>query len=112
MAKTAESIIYDPQGNSLRILNQLLLPLSVNYEEVTSAQDAWNAIRQMKVRGAPAIAIVGLLSVAIELGQEETISSLKQDSNQLLDFLRQRVNNSLFCNYVSSTFQTCILVFR
>uniref|UniRef100_UPI00358F8F85 methylthioribose-1-phosphate isomerase isoform X1 n=1 Tax=Myxine glutinosa TaxID=7769 RepID=UPI00358F8F85 len=51
----------------LSILNQLLLPQSAQYEMVGGVQDAWHAIRDMKVRGAPAIAAVGCLSLAVEL---------------------------------------------
>ncbi|XP_022799998.1 methylthioribose-1-phosphate isomerase-like isoform X2 [Stylophora pistillata] len=51
----------------LEILNQLLLPHESVYEEITGAEDGWQAIRTMKVRGAPAIALVGALSLAVEL---------------------------------------------
>ncbi|XP_069460469.1 methylthioribose-1-phosphate isomerase isoform X2 [Ambystoma mexicanum] len=52
---------------SLQVLNQLLLPHTSVYEEVSTVQQGWEAIRSMKVRGAPAIAIVGCLSLAVEL---------------------------------------------
>ncbi|KAM6149197.1 methylthioribose-1-phosphate isomerase isoform 2-T2 [Erethizon dorsatum] len=60
-----ESIRYEP--GSLQVLNQLLLPQQSRYEAVGSVQQAWEAIRAMKVRGAPAIALVGCLSLAVEL---------------------------------------------
>ncbi|XP_058044933.1 methylthioribose-1-phosphate isomerase [Ahaetulla prasina] len=59
---------------SLQILNQLLLPHQTLYEEISSVRQGWEAIRSMKVRGAPAIAIIGCLSLAVELhnkGHEE-----------------------------------------
>ncbi|XP_041466017.1 methylthioribose-1-phosphate isomerase-like [Lytechinus variegatus] len=62
---TLEAIRY--KGRSLEILNQKKLPLETVYEQVTSTEDGWHAIREMKVRGAPAIAIVGSLSLAVEL---------------------------------------------
>ncbi|KAF3844047.1 hypothetical protein F7725_016095 [Dissostichus mawsoni] len=62
---TLESIRY--RAGSLQILNQLLLPHQTTYEEIRSVQDAYDAIKSMKVRGAPAIAIVGCLSLAVEL---------------------------------------------
>jgi methylthioribose-1-phosphate isomerase len=55
------------EKGKLQILNQLLLPKQLTFEQIESTQDAFDAIRQMKVRGAPAIAIVALLSIAIEL---------------------------------------------
>ncbi|XP_065511134.1 methylthioribose-1-phosphate isomerase [Caloenas nicobarica] len=60
-----ESIRY--ARGSLSILNQRLLPQRLQYEPVPGVQRAWEAIRDMEVRGAPAIALVGCLSLALEL---------------------------------------------
>ncbi|XP_028908926.1 methylthioribose-1-phosphate isomerase [Ornithorhynchus anatinus] len=60
-----EAIRY--RRGSLHILDQLLLPQQSHYEPVTSVRQGWEVIRAMKVRGAPAIAIVGCLSLAVEL---------------------------------------------
>uniref|UniRef100_A0A2K6PBL5 Methylthioribose-1-phosphate isomerase 1 n=1 Tax=Rhinopithecus roxellana TaxID=61622 RepID=A0A2K6PBL5_RHIRO len=62
---TLEAICYS--RGSLQILDQLLLPQQSRYEAVGSVRQAWEAIRAMKVRGAPAIALVGCLSLAVEL---------------------------------------------
>lgn len=53
---------------TLEILDQLLLPHRSVYIPIESAGDAWNAIKRMNVRGAPAIAIVAALGLAVELG--------------------------------------------
>lgn len=105
-------MIYDRHQNSLLILNQLLLPLCVEYEEIKSTTDAWNAIKQMKVRGAPAIAILGLLSVAVELGQDEIIAQLGGDYARLLEYLNSKVNlinHSLYLCKFNSQYSICIL---
>ncbi|XP_025913040.1 methylthioribose-1-phosphate isomerase isoform X3 [Apteryx rowi] len=60
-----EAIRY--RRGSLSILNQLLLPGQIRYEAVDGVERAWEAIRAMEVRGAPAIALVGCLSLAVEL---------------------------------------------
>ncbi|XP_003798062.1 methylthioribose-1-phosphate isomerase [Otolemur garnettii] len=62
---TLEAIRYS--RGSLQILDQLLLPHQSCYKSVDSVDQAWEAIRSMKVRGAPAIALVGCLSLAVEL---------------------------------------------
>lgn len=59
-----ESIRY--RNGKLDLLEQRKLPLVSEYEEVNNAEDGWEAIRSMKVRGAPAIAIAGALSLAVE----------------------------------------------
>lgn len=55
---------------AFELLNQLELPQSFVYEPVTTVQETWNAIRQMKVRGAPAIAIAAVLGLAVDLQQK------------------------------------------
>jgi methylthioribose-1-phosphate isomerase len=54
------------QGH-LEILDQLQLPFVEKYVPIRSAEDGWHAIKDMKVRGAPAIAIVATLALASEL---------------------------------------------
>jgi len=65
-----EAIRYKP--GSLQILNQLKLPHQEEYDEVRSAEDGWHAIKEMRTRGAPAIAIVAALSLAVELQNNKT----------------------------------------
>lgn len=47
---TLEAIRY--RAGSLQILNQLLLPHQSVYDEIRSVQDAYEAIKSMKVRGS------------------------------------------------------------
>lgn len=49
----------------LEILDQLKLPYEEVYRDIWTVQDAWDAIYSMQVRGAPAIAIVAALGVAV-----------------------------------------------
>ncbi|KAF8464590.1 Methylthioribose-1-phosphate isomerase [Kalaharituber pfeilii] len=51
----------------LRILDQLKLPHRSEYMRISKCDDGYFAIRNMVVRGAPAIAIVAALSLAVEL---------------------------------------------
>jgi methylthioribose-1-phosphate isomerase len=71
-----QAIKYLPAGASsaasLEILDQLALPHRSTYLPITSCEDAWDAIKQMKVRGAPAIAIVAALSLAVEFSRQGT----------------------------------------
>ncbi|KAI9356966.1 hypothetical protein DFJ73DRAFT_774831 [Zopfochytrium polystomum] len=63
--RTLQAIKYEK--GSLQILNQLLLPFQSVYDSVNGVKDGFDAIRTMKVRGAPAIAIVAALSLVVEL---------------------------------------------
>jgi len=51
----------------LEILDQLKLPHTEEYDHIYSSTDAWHAIKEMRTRGAPAIAIVAALALAVEL---------------------------------------------
>ena len=51
----------------LQLLEQRKLPLDVEWVDIKDSSDGWRAIRDMTVRGAPAIAISGALSLAVEL---------------------------------------------
>ena len=51
----------------LQILDQLQLPHEEQYIDINEPSNAFKAIKSMQVRGAPAIAIVAALSLAIRL---------------------------------------------
>lgn len=53
------------ERGKLEILDQLKLPYEEVFIDITGPEAAWNAIRKMQVRGAPAIAIVAALSIAV-----------------------------------------------
>eukprot|EP01089_Gocevia_fonbrunei_P011791 TRINITY_DN2597_c0_g2_i2.p1 TRINITY_DN2597_c0_g2~~TRINITY_DN2597_c0_g2_i2.p1 ORF type:complete len:408 (-),score=90.50 TRINITY_DN2597_c0_g2_i2:23-1153(-) len=64
---TIQSIRYS--RGSLELLDQKLLPDVVKYENISNTEEGWEAIRSMKVRGAPALAIAGVLSLAVEVNK-------------------------------------------
>uniref|UniRef100_A0A8V5H717 Methylthioribose-1-phosphate isomerase n=1 Tax=Melopsittacus undulatus TaxID=13146 RepID=A0A8V5H717_MELUD len=82
-----ESIRY--RRGSLSVLNQLLLPERIRYERVGGAERAWTVINSMEVRGAPAIALVACLSLAVELatGADAGVAALEAFVQQRLRFL-------------------------
>ncbi|XP_053603886.1 methylthioribose-1-phosphate isomerase [Plodia interpunctella] len=82
-----ESIKY--QRGTLEILDQLLLPLQTRYVKVQGVEDGWKVINKMQVRGAPAIAIVGCLSLAIELEKDNCIDKkvMRQEIEGKLNYL-------------------------
>jgi len=90
-----ESIKYS--RGSLQILDQLLLPGQSRYVPVAGVEDGWKAINKMQVRGAPAVAIVGCLSLAVEL-VNENITDKK--------IMRQEIEGKL--NYLISARPTAV----
>ncbi|XP_023239875.1 methylthioribose-1-phosphate isomerase-like [Centruroides sculpturatus] len=67
-----EAIIYEK--GKLKILDQLQLPHQTSYIPISNVKDGWDAIHYMKVRGAPAIALVGALSLAVELQEKSFVN--------------------------------------
>ncbi|KAL8839236.1 MAG: hypothetical protein Q9176_004567 [Flavoplaca citrina] len=62
---TLQAIKYS--RGKLEILDQLRLPHEKVYIHIGTTQDAWIAIKSMQVRGAPAIALVAALSIAVDV---------------------------------------------
>ncbi|KAL7498973.1 hypothetical protein ACHAWT_010022 [Skeletonema menzelii] len=59
------------------VLDQLALPHETTYVPILNIQDAWDAIRSMRIRGAPLIAIVAVLGLAVDLtSNAATVSEL------------------------------------
>lgn len=81
-----EAIRYKP--GSLQILNQLKLPHQEEYDNVNSAEQGWHAIKDMRTRGAPAIAIVAALSLAVELHNNKT----SDNADEVAAFLVEKLD--------------------
>lgn len=73
----------------LEVLDQLLLPAQTKYISIAGIEDGWKVISKMQVRGAPAIAIVGCLSLAVEIYNEhfENKQIFKQEIEGKLNYL-------------------------
>lgn len=77
----------------LEVLDQLRLPHEFHYDEVSNRTEAFDSIATMRVRGAPAIAIVAALGLAVELHNGGcTASSAEEAIGQIeeaLDYLKE-----------------------
>ncbi|KAF8813802.1 Methylthioribose-1-phosphate isomerase [Phlegmacium glaucopus] len=60
----APLISIKSSDDKLEIVNQLLLPHTTQFIEINTIEEAHDAIKTMKIRGAPAIASLAALSVA------------------------------------------------
>ena len=68
----------------MEILDQLKLPHAEEYDHIYSSTDAWHAIKEMRTRGAPAIAIVAALALAVEL-ENMKLSSIAEEVKVFID---------------------------
>uniref|UniRef100_A0A914VEK5 Methylthioribose-1-phosphate isomerase n=1 Tax=Plectus sambesii TaxID=2011161 RepID=A0A914VEK5_9BILA len=85
-----ESIRYEK--GKLEILDQLLLPSKTVYIPITNVEDGWRAINTMQIRGAPAIAILGMLSLSIEL---QSMDLSGYSTEQLCQWIVQKCDRLL-----------------
>lgn len=97
---TLKTLKYN-RGN-LQILDQLQLPFDTVYENVQNTNDGHHVIKTMKVRGAPLIAIVAMLSLAVELSNTPSFNS--RDS--FLQFIKER------CAYLLTARPTAVNIFE
>ncbi|TRX98074.1 hypothetical protein FHL15_001284 [Xylaria flabelliformis] len=77
----------------LEVLDQLRLPHEHHYDTVSTSEEAFDCIKAMRVRGAPAIAIVAALAHGVELNNGGCEASTPQDTiayiDSRLDYLKQ-----------------------
>lgn len=81
----------DWKNEKLVLLDQTLLPDSIVYEEIDDIRDVWNAIRVMKVRGAPAIGITAAygLYLGVRNAPEDGFESFWKQMEDSADYLAQ-----------------------
>jgi methylthioribose-1-phosphate isomerase len=80
---TLQAIKYHKDSKTLTILDQLVLPHETRYVTINSSDDAFWAIKNMVVRGAPAIAIVAALGLAVEVASKETRPNFGNSVNEV-----------------------------
>ncbi|KAJ2963406.1 hypothetical protein NQZ79_g1517 [Umbelopsis isabellina] len=92
MAQTLEAIKYS--NGELYVLDQLQLPHLTHFDKVITVQDGHAAIKEMKTRGAPAIAIFAALSLAVDLqnrsnlGEFDSVASAVEFVRTSLEYLK------------------------
>lgn len=78
-------------GGNLTILDQLQLPYAEEYVTIRTTEEAWHAIRDMRVRGAPAIAIVAALALASELSTYISDNKLPASAEDVRDLVIEKL---------------------
>jgi methylthioribose-1-phosphate isomerase len=67
-----QSVRLEDDKSTLVVLDQTLLPGASEYLDLTSVEDVWEAIYELKVRGAPAIGIAAAYGVYLAVKHEQT----------------------------------------
>ncbi|MFK3939031.1 S-methyl-5-thioribose-1-phosphate isomerase [Alkalihalobacillus sp. NPDC078783] len=95
-----QSVYLSEDEGSLVILDQTLLPGQKVYAELKNPQDVWDAIVQLKVRGAPAIGIAAAYGVYL---------AVKHSSTKTLDEVRRTFSDNKM--YLGSSRPTAVNLF-
>lgn len=91
--------VGDHQGH-LRLIDQTLLPVQLQHRDCRTVEDVWEAIRQLRVRGAPAIGVTAAMGVVV--GVREHHGSGRED-------FTARVNE--VCDYLATSRPTAVNLF-
>lgn len=84
-----QSVRLDDENDTLVLLDQTVLPNETNFLELKEMEDIWDAIYQLKVRGAPAIGITAAYGVYLgtKKSTAETYEALFEDFKKVKDYL-------------------------
>ncbi|MFH1878833.1 MAG: S-methyl-5-thioribose-1-phosphate isomerase [Candidatus Omnitrophota bacterium] len=82
-----ETIIWD--NNRVRLIDQRFLPSRVVYSTCVTVKDMYEAIKKMKVRGAPAIGIAGAYGVylGIRNSRAKTFPAFRKELEKVIEYL-------------------------
>ena len=72
MAESLDNVRLSPDGTSVILLDQSLLPGRVEERQVRSLDAMVDAIRALRVRGAPAIGVAAALGIYLLANRIET----------------------------------------
>jgi len=77
------------KDGKIRYIDQTLLPHKVKYVNCRDIKTLWNAIKVLKVRGAPAIGIAGALGVALGIknSRSKTSAGLIKEVDEIVKYL-------------------------
>ncbi len=71
-ALSLDTVTLSEDGKHIVIVDQTLLPGETKYLSLDRAEDIWEAIYKLRVRGAPAIGVTGALAYSVLADQIET----------------------------------------
>lgn len=76
-------------GDYVKILDQTLLPAEVKFMEIRTAQQMWDAIKKLCVRGAPAIGVVAGYGVAAAMQEHvgQSVETYHTELQKVIDYL-------------------------
>src|SRR4249919_2506265 len=72
----------------LRLIDQTLLPTQVAYRNCRTVEEVWEAIRSLRVRGAPAIGVAAAMGVVVGIQEHTEPATYGKRLKEVADYLR------------------------
>jgi methylthioribose-1-phosphate isomerase len=74
----------------VRLIDQTLLPTQVHYEDCCTVEQVWEAIKVLRVRGAPAIGVAAAMGVVVGMQslREPGADAFRQQLKEVTGYLR------------------------
>src|SRR5947209_3643457 len=88
---THRTIAWIGQTDGLiRLIEQTMLPTQVEYRDCRTVEEIWEAIRALRVRGAPAIGVSAAMGVVLGMQKmpDKRRGSFARRLREITDFLR------------------------
>jgi methylthioribose-1-phosphate isomerase len=80
--------VGDSAGGCVRLIDQTLLPQVLRYNDCQSSEELWEAIRSLRVRGAPAIGVTAAMGVVLGVRSCPDAAGWNQRLSQVCAYLR------------------------
>jgi methylthioribose-1-phosphate isomerase len=72
----------------VRLIDQTLLPTQVAYRDCRTVEEVWEAIRMLRVRGAPAIGVAAAMGIVVGVQTHTESASFAARLMEVADYLR------------------------
>ncbi|MHA2357987.1 MAG: S-methyl-5-thioribose-1-phosphate isomerase, partial [Candidatus Heimdallarchaeaceae archaeon] len=105
------SVEWDKDSQSLQLIDQRLIPFRISFMHLTSVEEICFAIREMVVRGAPAIgatAAFGIVQAVLEMEEVDICEKKENLDNQLELLLNTRPTAVDLSNFAMKVYNTAL----
>ncbi len=83
------TVKWGPEKKSVDIIDQTLLPGTIKRIQLTEKEEIWEAIKKLRVRGAPAIGVAAAYGIAVTAGQirAESFDAFYAEFREIKEYL-------------------------
>lgn len=83
------TVKWGPDKESVDIIDQTLLPTTIKRIQIKNKEDLWEAIKKLRVRGAPAIGVAAAYGIAVlaRTMPEDSFNHFYQEFKETKDYL-------------------------